>query len=226
MGGIRNAEAVVGEKKQLTLPKKGPRLGILTGIVDVGIQQQEYKGEKKRPCREFIPIYTLVNDTYENDEGDVKQCVVRPYPIKLQPGASKGKYYDWYNAHDPDHKVLDEKGRGDITKLIGTAVYVPIEYSKPDENGLIYANVSLPVTQIPEEVVVKPIAYEEVIFDLTEPSKEIFDKFGDWTKDKIRSSLDYAGSPQEAILEGNVQPQDGDEDANETGNADDDDSPI
>jgi hypothetical protein len=201
--GIKDATAVSGEKSQLELPKAGNRVAVLTGIIDVGIHQSEYKGEKKKPCREFIPVYTLAKDTYETDDGEIKHMVLRPWPLKLMPGADKAKYKGWYNAHDPEHKLLDVNGGGDITKLIGTVVSVKVVHSEPNTEGLVYANMDIAgIAALPDDYPVPEVDYEPLIFDTSDPCRDTFDSLGTYTQDTVRKSIGYAGSELEAILEG------------------------
>lgn len=205
--GIRSAEKVAGERTQMTLPKAGNRVAILTGLVDLGIQPQEYKGEVKSPCREIAAIYTLPKDTYEDDEGNTKYCQIRPLPFKLLPGSDKAKYRSFYKAHDPEAKLLGEDGTGDVTLLLGTAVQLLVTHTDPakDKDGFVYANTKIQdVSGLPEDYPVPEIDVDTFFFDTDEPSKDIFDKLGTFLQDKIRLSVDYAGSELEAALEGNA----------------------
>lgn len=215
---ITEAKATNSEKKQMTLPKKGPRAACLTGIVDIGIQQREWKGKLKAPRREFISIYTFHKDTYETEEGEIKNCGIRTFPMALYPGASKSNYYDWFNTLDPDHTILDKDGAGDITKLIGKNCFVVVEYSEPDSEGIVYAN-SKGISIIPEDYPLENLDFEPLIFDCTKPDKEVFDSLSNWIQDQIRKSVDYAGSDLEKYLETG-------EENSSSGESDDDDSPI
>ena len=220
--GLSNAESQVGERTQMTLPKKGARGAILSGIIDTGVHIREYKGEKKKPSREFIPVFTLLNDTYETDEGETRQCTVRMFPLKLMPGAKRGKYYDFYNAIDSNHEVLDAKGQGNVFDLIGRNCFVNIEYSDPDDEGFVYPNCN-GISAFPEDFPAPEVEYNKLTFDLENPNRDVFEGLNSWVQDQIRSSEGYAGSELEAILEGDAPAPAQETDADEEEDAD---SPI
>lgn len=194
------AQATNGERTQMQLPKKGPRPAVLTGLIDIGVQTREYQGEMKKPCREFIPLYTLPTDTFETDEGETRNCTVRPFPIKLMPGATRGKYFDMIQAFDPDGDVFTG-GTHDLIKLLGKKVFANISHSEPDKDGLVYANMSA-VSEIPVDYPVPEVEEDFFIFDLDSPDRELFASLNSWVQGQIRNSEGYAGSPTEAALEG------------------------
>lgn len=201
---LSDGKAVVGtERKQMTLPKKGPRAAVLTGIIDLGIQEQEFRGKKKKPRREFVPIFTLINDTYETDEGETRHCKLSPYGVKHLPGASMGKYFDFYNALDPNHEVLNDKGEGNVLALIGKTCLVNVRHSDPkdDKEGFVYPRME-GISELPEDYPVDVPEFDPIIFNLDEPSKEVFDNLYEFTQNRIRASIGYPGSAAEGILDG------------------------
>ena len=197
-------------KVQRELAKKGPRPAILSGVIDVGVHVREFGGEMKHPAREFIPIFTLVQDTYTDDDGVEHNKVIAPYfPIKIFEGSDKSNYYKLIKAIDPDDKTMND-GQRDLTDLLGMKCYVMIEHNEKD--GIFYANYR-GVSEIPDDYPLPECVIDRVVFDTEEPDKAVFDKLWDSTKDQIRASEGYAGSQLEGICEGTMTaPADDDED--------------
>lgn len=219
---------VVKQQRDYPLPKKGLRVGVLTGIIDVGVQQREYKGKVKPPARMVIYQYSLTKDTFEDDEGNTHHIKVSDGPFTLSPGADKGKYMDHCRALDPNHEVLAANCSGDITKLLGRGAYLTIVHSDPKEDGKVYANISA-VTQLPEEVEVPALPVDFLLFDTSAPTAAAAERLSKYQKDLIRKSVGYAGSNLEAIIEA-ADKGNNDTSAGSTTNSgpdlDDEDSPI
>lgn len=219
---------VVKQQRDYPLPKKGLRVGVLTGIIDVGVQQREYKGKAKAPARMVIYQYSLTKDTFKDDEGNEHHIKVSDGPFTLSPGADRGKYMDHCKALDPNHEVLATNCAGDITKLLGRGAYLTIVHSDPKEDGKVYANISA-VTQLPEEVDVPALSVDFLLFDTSAPTAAAAERLSKYQKDLIRKSVGYAGSNLEAIIEaadkGN-QGSSSDTPANSGPDLDDEDSPI
>lgn len=192
------------EKKQLTLPKKGPRPAILTGLIDIGVHVRFYQGAPKKPAREFIPLFTLTSDTYEDEEGNKKNMRLSPFPIKLLPGTERGHYAEFVAALDPENEILDG-GAGDLTQLIGRKCFVTVVHKDPDEDGMVYANMR-GVSAIPEDYPLPDLEFEPIIFDCDNPDREVFEGLTSFVRDQIRGQQNYAGSKLEAILEGEGAP--------------------
>lgn len=192
-------------RTQREIPKKGPRPAVLTGLIDLGRQVREYKGEKKKPCREFLPVFHLASDKYKDDQGVEHNMVVSPFfPIKMMAGAKRGHYFDLCEALDPDHAILNN-GAGDLSKLLGSKCFVNIEHnlSKPDESGetITYGNYA-GASQIPEDYPVAEVDGKEFTFDTKSPTKEGWDALWDRTQEMIQEGLDYPGSELQKLVEG------------------------
>jgi hypothetical protein len=218
---LTNVEKPASSGGQRSLPKKGPRPAVLSGIIDIGVQQRSYQGEKKRPAREFIPVFTLTKDTYEVD-GDVVQMRLQPFPIKALAGTTRGKYYEFIQAMDPEGDVVPN-GVGDITKLLGKGCFVNVGHSDPKgDEGTVYPEIR-GLSALPEDYPVGETDGKVLFFDMDNPSKEVFDGFPDYIKAHIRSSEQYIGSKTEQFLEsdggsentpsGSSGPDDTDEDS-------------
>lgn len=183
------------------LPKKGLRLGTLSGIIDVGIQPREFAGKPKSPARMVLFQYTLVNDHFVDDDGNKRHLKISDGPFTLSPGADKGKYMDHVKALDPEAKLLAVNGAGDVTKLIGNSAYLTLVHTDPKPDGKVYANIE-GVTQLPEDFQVPVVAFDKVLFDSTDPTPESVALLNEYQKGLVRKSVNYAGSKLEAAIDG------------------------
>lgn len=196
---LTNVKAEVTSK--FPLPKKGLRLGTLSGIIDCGIQQREFQGVAKSPCRQIMLVYTLANDTYVDDNGEKQHSKISVGPFGLFPGNDKGKYMTHVKALDPEAQVLSSKGEGDISKLLGKSCFLTISHTDPTSDGKVYANVE-GAAQLPEDYAVPKVPFVPVFFDTTSPDPVVAAMLTKYQKDILRKSQGYAGSKLEQVIDG------------------------
>ena len=191
---------------QREIAKKGPRVAIISGIIDLGMQPQEYQGEKQRDCREFLPILTLVSDKYTDDEGEQHCMVTSPWPVKIKLG-DKSNYTKFCKAADPNGEVLKD-GVGDLTQLIGRKVFATMIHNtgKGDYAGINYANCT-GIAELPEDYPVADTPINAIVFDTNAPDKDVFEKLWDRTQTLITGSVGYAGSALERALTDGATPE-------------------
>lgn len=181
-----------GEKVQRAYAKKGPRLAMLVGIVDVGLQVVEFQGEKKKPCRQIIPIFNLLNDKYTDDAGEEHCMTAAPFfAFGIMPGQKRSKYMKFCNAIDPNHEVMDRDGAGVLEALIGRTCFVNMKHNESE--GITYGNY-VDCSELPEDYPTPEHVYQPVFFDTENPDAAVWDKLWDRTKDVIREMEDYATS--------------------------------
>lgn len=199
-----NVEAGTGfEPKQKDISKKGPRVAIISGIIDIGMQPHDWKGEQKADRREFIPILTLCSDKYTDEEGVERCMVTSPWPVAISLG-DKSNYTKFCKAADPNGEVLPE-GIGDVTDLIGRTVFAVMVHTKPTPEGIVYSNCK-GIQELPEDYPVPETEYNRVVFDTTEPDKEVFDKLWERTQKLITTGTGFKGFPDVRVED----PKDGD----------------
>lgn len=176
--------------EQREIAKSGPRMAVISGIIDLGIQPQEYQGEKQRDCREFLPILTLLKDKYTDEDGEEHCMVTSPWPIKIKLG-EKSNYTKFTKAADPNGEVLED-GVGDLFGLIGRQVFAVMVHTegKGDAKGITYANCK-GIQELPEDFHMEGVEYNEVQFNSQEPDKVVFDSLWDRTQDLITSAVDW-----------------------------------
>lgn len=176
--------------EQREISKKGPRVAVISGIIDLGIQEQEYEGEKQRDCREFLPIFTLVNDFYTDDEGVKHNMITSPWPVKIKLG-DKANYVKFCNAADPNQEVMVD-GVGDLSDLLGRKVFANMVHTKGkgDNAEITYANCK-GISELPEDYPCEEIEINRIIFDAQSPDADVFEKLWDRTKVLIRKGVDW-----------------------------------
>lgn len=211
MGGLSVAKyegkSGGGDAVQRDFPKKGPRLAQLVGIVDVGIHVQEYQGEKKKPCRELIPIFKLLQDKYTDEDGKEHCMTVSPYfGLGIMPGAERSKYMKFCEAIDPEHEVLED-GAGELVDLLGRYCYVNIKHNtKKNEAGedLTYGNY-VNISQLPEDYPIpEHEEFEKIFFDTMNPDASVFEKLHGRQKELIESMENFETSKVKVVCGDNV----------------------
>jgi hypothetical protein len=220
MGGLSVAKYEGGSNdfEQREYAKKGPRVAQLVGLVDVGIHVQEYGGEKKKPCRELIPVFKLIQDKYKDEEG-VEHCMnASPYfGLGIMPGADRSKYMKFCEAIDPNHEVLQD-GAGELPELLGRYCYVNMKHNeKKNDAGdtITYANY-VDVSQLPEDYPVpEHEEFDKFFFDTENPEVDVFEKLFSRQKDLIAESVDYETSKVKAVCGGVAQDNKASDDAGE-----------
>lgn len=232
MGGLSVAKYEGGSNdfEQREYAKKGPRVAQLVGLVDIGIHIQEYNNEKKKPCRELIPVFKLIQDKYKDEEG-VEHCMnASPYfGIGIMPGADRSKYMKFLEAIDPEHEVMVD-GAGELPDLLGRYCYVNMKHNeKKNDAGetITYANY-VDVSQLPEDYPVpEHEEFDKFFFDTVNPELEVYEKLFSRQKDLIAESVDYETSKVKAVCGGESGTSEGGvQEAEGEGEEGDDDCPY
>jgi hypothetical protein len=149
---------------------KGTHLGILYSIIDLGIQETEWKGEKKSlPKIRFT--WELPNETKEF-EGVTKPLVIgQNYTNSM---GSKSNLRPVIEAMLGVTLRDDEASNFDIEKfkqLLGTPCLITVGHK--ESNGKIYSNVAI-VAPLMKGMTVPKQFNENVIFEIgTSPAEEL-----------------------------------------------------
>jgi len=208
MGGLSVAKYEGGDSKdfeQREYSKEGPRLAQLVGLVDIGIHVQEYGGEKKKPCRELIPVFKLIQDKYQDDEG-VAHCMnASPYfGLGIMPGADRSKYMKFCKAIDPKQEIMQD-GAGELPDLLGRYCYVNMEHNtKKNDSGeeITYSNY-VDVSRLPEDYPVpEHDEFDKFFFDSLNPELDVYEKLFNRQKELLSESVDYDTSVAKAVCGG------------------------
>lgn len=197
-----NAKKVGNNAKRVEQPVIEPGVypARLVQIIDMGVQAQKpYKGQEKAPVNELMLTYELVDCFMVDEQGeevkDKPRWVSETLPF-YGLFADKAKSTQRYHAFDPK-----EEFEGDWTKAIGLPINVTLVNNVAGEK--IYTNVGNVAAMRPRDAANCPeLVNPTKVFNLDEPEMEIFNALPEWIRDKIKSNINYQGSPLEEALKG------------------------
>ena len=171
----------------------------LVQIIDLGIQpQRPYKGEEKVPTHEIMFTYECLDEFCVDENGDEVEDKPRwlseTFPFRSLE-ADLAKSTKRYKALDPD-----DNHDGDFTALINTPCLITVVNN--ESKGKIYNNVANVSAMRAKDAAKAPeLKNDAKVFVLDEPDLEVFLTFPTWIQDKIKSNLEYEGSPLQEALE-------------------------
>ncbi len=170
----------------------------LVQIIDLGLQaQRPYQGKDKPPAQEIMLTYELV-DTFMLDEDgneleDKPRWISETLPF-YGLYADKAKSTQRYNAIDPTGEY-----DGDFAKAIGTPINVTIVNNAVGDK--VYDNIATISAMRPRDADKCPeLVNPSKLFDLDNPDMEVFNALPEWLRDKIKSNLNFKGSPLETAV--------------------------
>jgi hypothetical protein len=197
-----NAAEKKSTKKSTRVPQPNIEVGShaarLVQVIDLGLQPQKpYKGTVKEPVDMLYVTYELSHVFMLNEKGEEEPD--RPrwisedfafYSLK----ADKAKSTERYNALDAKKEY-----NGDWTKLVGAPCNVLVVHNPRD--GKVYDNVGSvsPAVKLPGYV--QPdLKNPPLVFDLSAPDLEVFNKLPEFLQLRIKGNLNYQGSKLQALL--------------------------
>ena len=166
----------------------------LQGVVDCGLQPQEFKGEKKAPANELWTTYELSDEFMPDEDGNPNEEKPRwfsefiaLYNLDTDKAKSTKRYY----ALDPN-----EEAEGDWAELIGRPVNVVI-VTKGEYNNIGGTSAMRPkeAAKLPE--LVNPPR----VFSMDDPDVEVFLSLPNFVQDKIKNGLEFEGSKLDELLQ-------------------------
>lgn len=198
-----------GKKKQPVLDV-GTYPARVARIIDLGLQNQRpYMGKEKPPAHEVMLTYELVDTFMVDDDGaeleDKPRWISETFPLH-NLSADLAKSTRRYLALDPNMDF-----DGDFTKLIGVPCNVTIVHGqgKGQNAGKIYENIGSVTGMRDKDAKRTPeLVNEGAFFSLDAPNMDIFNKFPQWLQEKIKTNLEFHGSPLETLV-GHANNEDG-----------------
>lgn len=175
-------------------------------VVDLGIQEQRpYQGVDKPPAHEIMLSYELGTEFMKDEEGndilDKPRWISESFVLhNLKADLAKST---------KRAKAIDAKGelQGNFAAMGGFPCTVTVVQSPSKKgDGVIYNNVGN-VTPPMKGVPVPELVNDVKVFDLDEPDLEVFFSLPEWIQDKVKSNLEFNGSPLQALLAGADQPE-------------------
>lgn len=172
----------------------------LVQLIDLGLQpQRPYQGQEKKPAYEIMLTYELVDEFMKDENGndieDKPRWISENFALHALTN-DKAKSTKRYEAFDKEHEF-----EGDFTKCVGMPVMVTIVNNKVGDK--IYDNVAnLAAMRAKDAAACNPLVNGAVVFDLSDPALDVFNRLPQWLQDKIKGNLEYAGSPLSKKLGG------------------------
>jgi len=174
--------------------------GRVVRIIDLGLQPGgSFEGKDKPNSYQVDVTYELV-DVFMKDK-DGKEDESKPrwisenFPMH-HPSADLAKSTKRCNAFDPNHTC-----NYDLAKMIGAPCMITIVHKV--SKGKTFANVgNVSVMRDKDKEKCPELKNESVMFTLDDPDLEVFNKFPDWLKDKIKGNLEFKGSKLDKLLNG------------------------
>lgn len=166
----------------------------LQGVVDCGLQPQEYKGESKAPKNEIWTTYELSDEFMPDEDGNPNEEKPRWFSefiplnnLDSDLARSTKRYY----ALDPN-----EEEEGDWAKLIGRPVNTTI-VTKGD-----YNNIGGTAAMRPKDAAKLPeLVNTPRVFSMDDPDVEVFLSLPNFVQDKIKNGLEFEGSKLDELLQ-------------------------
>ena len=176
-------------------------------VLDLGLHpQQQFPGDpKQKPPAYMINVtYELVDVFMQDEDGedieDKPRWISEEFPLHSL-SSDLARSTKRYKAIDPDGKY-----EGDWAQLLGSPCMVTTAQSVSKKNGQTYDNVSNVTQARARDAAKMPELKNPALFlDLGNPDLEIFGKLPKWQQDKIKSNLEFAGSPLERLLAGETK---------------------
>jgi len=196
----KNAGNAGGNRIAQPIIEPGVYPARLVQILDLGVQaQRPYKGQEKPPAQELMLTYELVDVFMVDEEGneveDKPRWVSETFVLHNLK-ADKAKSTVRYHAFDPQ-----ENFEGDWSQCIGMPINVTLVNNASGDK--VYTNVASVAAMRPKDADKCPeLKNPSKVFDLMNPDVEVFNALPQWLQDKIKSNLNYQGSPLEAALAG------------------------
>ena len=204
-----NARKVGGTSKFKRPPalEAGTYPARLVQVIDLGMQpQRPWQGQDKPPANMIMTTYEILDEFLTDEDGnemtDKPRWVSEDFPL-LSLDSDRAKSTQRYTAMDQDLEY-----DGDWSQLVGTPCIVTLSADKDrngkkdqDGNTIVYNNISsVQPMRAKDAAKAEPLKNPTKVFDMGEPNLDVFLSLPDWLRDKIKSSLEYAGSALEDIL--------------------------
>lgn len=172
----------------------------IVGMVDMGMQlQQDYEGKAKPPAQMVGVSYEFLDEFLKDDDGqdqlDKPRWLSETFKMSniSQDLATSTKRV---KAFDPE-----DKAQGDLYAMLGNPVMVTVSKEKRKKDGKEFNKIMGVTAMRAKDAVNAPaLVNKPFAFDLASPDLEVLKKQPAWIVDKIKTNLNFAGSPLEAAL--------------------------
>ncbi|MCI4435261.1 MAG: hypothetical protein JHC33_00425 [Ignisphaera sp.] len=171
-----------GKKKSSGRIEDGTYVARIVQLIDLGMQEIEWEGEKKQQQKVFI-TFEFPTERVEVDGVDRPRWLSKDYTVSL---SEKAALYKLLKAVDPDGKITS-KGRN-VKAILGLPIMIEVGSTSTGNAKII--SVARPMKGMPVGELENPTTF----FDLDYADKVIFDKLPKWLQDKITNGIDFSSS--------------------------------
>jgi len=181
----------------------GNYMGRVVQVLDLGLQpQRPFKGEEKPPAHEIMITYELGTEFLKDEEGkdmlDKPRWLSETFPM-YNMSQDLAKSTKRMKAFDPNNNL-----EGDFSQLPGMTCTITVgqwvSKKDPKKTGNNVINITPAMKGMPVPELVNP----PKVFDLDVPDMEIFGSLPDWLQGKMKDNLNFAGSPLDCVIKGEV----------------------
>lgn len=176
---LTNISEGTGSKKKFARLEDGTYMARIVNIIDLGVQEDTYEGEKKIAHKIFVQFEFPTEMITINDE-EKPRWLGKDFAVSLHEKATLVKLV---SAADPDGSKT-RKGRN-LKALLDLPLMVTVG-STNTGNAKIAG-----MARLMKGMTVPPLANPLVFFDLDGDDVEAFNKLPEWMQEKIKASIDF-----------------------------------
>ena len=153
-------------------------------LVDLGIQETEYKGTKKKSQKCQIG-WEIPELTIQIDGEDAPRVISKRYTVSLNDRAALRQDLAAWRGRD----FTDEELAGfDLRNIVGAPCLIQINHQ--DVNGKTYANIQS-IMAMPRGMEKPALTGKKIIYDIDEDPTSAADLLPEWLKKVVKESDSY-----------------------------------
>lgn len=131
----------------------------------------------------------LETKEFKEGEGEKPFSISQEYTLSMHEKANLRKDLKSWRGRD----FTEEEAKSfDITKLLGVPCMINVIHVQSKDGNKVYAKIA-GVTPMPKGVKCPPQFNDTIVLSYDEFDQEIFESLPDFIKDKMKTSLEYAG---------------------------------
>lgn len=164
-------------------------------LVDLGMQETEYKGTKKKSQKCQIG-WEIPELTVQIDGKDEPRVISKRYTVSLNDRAALRQDLAAWRGRD----FTDEELAGfDLRNIVGAPCLIQINHQ--DVNGKTYANIQS-IMAMPRGMEKPALTGEKIIYDIDEDPTSAAELLPEWLKKVVKESESYAKKVMEEVKPG------------------------
>lgn len=180
---LTNIKESGGKKKNFGRIEDGTFGARVVQIIDFGVQEDEYEGERKVAHKIFIN-FEFPTEMIEIEGEQKPRWLGKEFAVSLHEKATLTKLVQ---SADPDGKITSN-GRN-LKGLLGLPLMVTVGTTKSG-NAKIAG-----VARLMKGLQVALLSKDPLFFDMDTASKEEYEELPQWMQNKIVESLDFKDTP-------------------------------